>query len=105
MFACPFSCGLKKSTESGDMAPCGPNKHEVWCSLIEADRSLDLALLEFTLELAVHIGIPIARRLSTPELRDPFQVTAFVGWPGTPGIVPEGLFRLYFSRRFYRCLP
>ena len=78
----------------------GPNKHEVCNSLIEADHSLDLALFEPSLELAVHIGIPIAHRLSAPQLRDPFQVTAFIGWPGTPGIVPEGLLRTIFQSMF-----
>lgn len=97
MFACPVSCGLQKLTDLEDTIHRGPNKHGVWCSLIEADHSLDLALLEPSLELAVHIGIPIGHRLSTPELRDPFQVTAFVGWPGTPGIVPVGLLRTVFQ--------
>ena len=101
MFACPVSCGLQKLTDLEDTIHRGPNKHGVWCSLIEADHSLDLALLEPSLELAVHIGIPIGHRLSTPELRDPFQVTAFVGWPGTPGIVPVGLLRTIFQSIFF----
>ena len=91
MFACPVSWGLQKSAGLEKAASGASDKHEVWRSLIEADHSLDLALLEHRLEFSVHIRVPIARRFGPPELWDPFQATAFVCWPGTPGIIPKTL--------------
>jgi hypothetical protein len=86
MFACAFSWGLqnRRSLDSG-----GFEKLAAWRSLIEAYHSLDLTLFKPRLELSVYVGLPVTRRLGPPELRDPFQATAFVCWPGTPGIIPE----------------
>ena len=93
MFACPVSWGLQRLAKSEESASGASDRHRIWRSLIKADHSLDLALLKHRLELSVHIGVPIARGLVPPELRDPFQAAAAVCWPRTPGIVPEAVIR------------